>query len=127
MNGLSEALSAAGLLLAALALIYSTWTPAIDAAISLPMGTTPNEVNRSKGEVRAVRNGRALPIAIASWVILAIFLVRDWDILTSPWRCADETHCEFSDIAAVFLLTQVLVLGLAIHSVSQVRNLNAKL
>lgn len=123
---MADALSAAGLLLAALALVYSAWSAPIDSAINKPMGTTPVEVARNKKDIRAVRNERALPLLIASLLILAAFVPRDLSILLSV-SCVGDNGCRYDDIAAVFLLTQMLVSVFAIYMGGQVRRLNRKL
>lgn len=127
MNDMSDALSAAGLLLAALALVYSAWSPSIEAAIGASVGTTDGEKRRVKDAARAIRNRRAWPIAISCWLILIAFGVRDYEIAKSTAGCWSGGGCHYDDIAAVFLLTQLLVLGMAIHAQNQVGRLNQKI
>jgi signal transduction histidine kinase len=126
MSSMPDALSAAGLLLAAVALVYSAWSPQIDAAIDKSMGTTDGEISRSRDEVRAVRNQRAAPLLIAGLLILAAFLRRDIGIICSV-KCAGQRGCTYDDIAAVFLLTQVLVGAFVIYLFGRIRQLNRKL
>jgi hypothetical protein len=119
MSGISDALSAAGLLLAALALVFSAWSGSIEGAIKDNLGTTDDAVTEKKKEIRAVRRFRALPIAIACWALLVAFLYRDITILRTAWRCLASSKCEYDDIAVIFLLTQVLILGMALHATHQ--------
>lgn len=126
MSSMADALSAAGLLLAALALVYNAWSAQIDAAINKPLGTTDSEIERSKHHVRGVRNGRAVPLLVASLLILGAFAARDAGIFCSL-RCVGKPNCQYDDIAAVFLLTQVLVSGFVIYLGGQIRQLNLKL
>lgn len=123
---MADALSAAGLLLAALALVYSAWSPQIDAAKTKPMGTTAGEIDRNKDDVRAVRNGRAVPLLVASVLILVAFLPRDLGILCSISKVG-EVGYEYDDIAAIFLLTQVLVTAFSFHLWTQIRQLSKRL
>jgi hypothetical protein len=124
---MDDALSAASLLLAALALIYSAWSASIEAAATKQMGTTDAAIERSKSEVRETRNRRAVPLAIGCWLILAGFAVRDIRILATAWKCVGPVSCDYDDIAVVFLLTQVFVFVMAIHMYGQIRRLNKKL
>lgn len=130
MSGMSDALSAASLLLAALALVYSAWSASIQEAIDTPMGTTETQTKRRKDDIRGVRNRRAWPIAAACWLIVAGFFFRDVCIVMSVISCMRSPACgiaDYDDIAAVFLLTQLLVLGMAIHMQGQVARLSKKL
>ena len=123
---MSDALSAAGLLLAALALVYSAWSASIEAAINAPTGTTDAEVRRLKNNTRALRNGRAWPLAIACWLILLAFSHRDYEIVKTVWQCWRGSGCSYDDISAIFLLTQLLILGMAFHAQRQVGRLSRK-
>ena len=124
---MDDALAAASLLLAALALVYNAWSASIEAAIKQPMGTTSGETDRRKKDVRSIRNRRAWPLAISCWLILAAFVARDFSIVATSWRCIGPMICDYYDIAVMFLLTQVFVLGMAIHMQRQIGRLNGKL
>lgn len=123
---MSDALSAAGLLLAALALVYSAWSPSIEEAINAPTGTTDGETTRLKDTARTLRNRRAWPIAIACWLILLAFVGRDYEIVKTVWQCWHGAGCTYDDISAIFMLTQVLIFGMALHTQGQVGRLRKK-
>lgn len=127
MSNMDDALAAASLLLAALALVYNAWSASIEAAIKMQMGTTPAQIDRNKDEVRSIRNRRARPLVISCWLILAAFVARDFSIVATSARCIGPMSCEYDDIAVMFLLTQMLVLGMAIHMQRQIGRLNGKL
>jgi hypothetical protein len=127
MSDTADALAAGGLLLTALTLVYTVWSPAIEASIDRTFSPGEAEKERQKTAVRAVRSRKALPIAIASWLILLAFLRRDLCILTGAAVCLADGGCPYDDVSAVFLLTQVLLVGLAAHVTGQVRSLNKTL
>ena len=124
---MDDALAAASLLLAALALVYNAWSASIEVAIKMQMGTTPAQIAGNKDAVRSIRNRRARPLAISCWLILVAFVVRGFSIIDTSIRCIGPTSCDYNDIAVMFLLTQVLVLGMAIHMQKQIGRLNKKL
>ena len=128
MSGsLTDALSAAGLLLAALALVYSTWTASIDKAITDAISTEEGQKKEDQDKVRSIRNWRAAPMAAASWLITLVFLPRDIQLLCTSVTALASGKGQYDDVAAVFLVSQMLFIGLAIYVSNQVSKLNAKL
>ena len=127
MSPMADALSAASLLLAALALVYSAWTPSIEAAINTTFGTGDTEVARQKAEIRSIRKYRAVPIAIACWLLVVAFVWRDVQIIVTAVTCLGPIGCHYDEIAAIFLLTQALLIGMALHAGHQIGRLSKKL
>lgn len=127
MSAMSDALSAASLVLAALALVYSAWSGSIERALNEKLGTTKDQVAAQKKEWAEVRKYRALPIAYACWALLIIFLCRDISILCGAWRCVGSPNCRYDDIAVIFLLTQVLILGMALHTTRKAGEIKKRL
>ncbi len=121
---MADALAAAGMLLAALALVYTVWTPTIDNAIRKVFSADLNKKDKEKDEVRSVRLWHAAPIAAACWLILTVFTWRDLSILTGAVTCIGDKNCRYDDVAAIFLVTQLVVFGLALHATGQVRRLS---
>jgi hypothetical protein len=127
VSGIGDALSAASLLLAALALVYGTWSASIDAETNRTYATSANTKEDEKKETRSVRNRRALPMAVGSWLIAVTFVPRDLGIFRNVLACAQQDHCGYDDVAAVFVLTQVFILALALHLTGRVLALGNKL
>lgn len=127
IGSINDAVSSAGLLLAALALILAAWTPAIDAALagSLQPGDAGT---RQKSDIKSILNLKSRPLAIASWLVAALFVPRVIDILGKTVECATAVGqaCGYNDVAAVFLMTQGVIVILAIHASYQAIQLHRK-
>lgn len=117
-----DALSAAGLLLAAIALVYSAWSASIETEVNRKYSPQEQTKKDEKQATRRVLNSRAWPMTIACWLVFAIFVPRSLDILRTILECARSSGagCSYDDVAAIFLLTQVVVVGLAVHLTKQV-------
>ncbi|MDB5575344.1 MAG: hypothetical protein JWR80_520 [Bradyrhizobium sp.] len=120
MNDLANPLSAASLLLTVLALLYGAWSASIQAAIDDTLPTASMARDAAKKAIRRLRNRRALPLALGGWLILIAFVPRDLDIQATSAACMGDPECHYDDVATVFLLTQLFMLGMAIHLTSQV-------
>jgi hypothetical protein len=120
---MSDALTAASLLLAALALIYSAWSTSIDAAISQPLSPNAKAKAREQAEIRKILTGRARPLSITAWLIALVFAPRSYELLATAAICAGPQTCNYNDVGAIFLLTQLVVLALALHLTARVRDL----
>lgn len=127
MSSVADALSSASMLLAALALVYSAWSGSIDAEANRMYSAERNTKVDEQKETKLVRDRRAWPMAMGCWLIVAAFAPRDFDILGTVLACAQRGGCAYDDVAAIFLLTQLLVLGLALHLSGRIRALNTKL
>jgi hypothetical protein len=127
MSSMGDALSSASLLLAALALVYGAWSGSIDKETNRIYAAGENTKEDEKKETRRVRNRRALPISVGSWLIAVTFVPRDFDIFRNTLSCAEQDHCGYDDVAAIFILTQVFILALALHLTGRVRALSNKL
>lgn len=123
---MSDALTAAGLLLAALALVYSAWSASIDAAISQPLSPNAQAKAREQAEIRKIHIGRAWPLAITAWLIALVFAPRSYELLATAAVCARAQTCNYDDVGAIFLLMQLVVLALALHLTARVRDLGKR-
>lgn len=125
---LSDAVSSAGLLLAALALVFNAWASSIDEALNKTFSPNEAEKIREKSAITMICNRRAKPLAIGSWLIVAVFIPRDIVILTATMSClaTGGNECGYDEVAAIFLLTQMVFAFLAWHVSSQVRELTKK-
>ena len=127
MSDIANPLSAASLLLAVLALLYSAWSISMQAALDKVFATGDKARAEEKGAIRRLRNRRAAPIAIGSWLITFAFVPRDYDLLATSAACFRNPACHYDDVAALFLLTQVFLIAMAIHLAGQVVALNKKI
>lgn len=125
---MADALSSAGLLLAALALVFSAWTPSIECALNKNFSPGAAEKAREKKSIKSIRGRRALPLAVASWLITILFIPRDIAIFVTTAGCVTTRGkgCGYDDVAVIFLLTQMVFAFLAWHVSSQARELNKK-
>jgi hypothetical protein len=127
MNVITDALAAAGMLLAALTLVYSAWSASIDAGLNKTFSPGAAAKIREKDDIRAVRNYRAAPMAVACWLVAIIFARRDLHIISESLKYFGAKSWEYDDVSTIFLFTQVLVIGLALHVSRQILGLNDKL
>ncbi len=125
MNSMQDALSSASLLLAALALVYSSWSGSIDTELNRTYSGNVEQKEREKERVRLVLHRRAWPLAIASWSVVIAFVPRLLDIVGFSLSCTE--NCTYDDVSAVFLLTVLLMAGLALHLSGMVFALHKKL
>ena len=120
MTEMADALSAASLLLAAVALVYGAWSGDIEKEASRTYSPNAKAKEREKAVSRAVLWRKAIPLAIAGWFILAVFAPRTvvitWDtgraLLTGRWR--------YDDVSTIFVLSTGLTLALALHLLGRV-------
>ncbi|TRC87880.1 hypothetical protein FJV80_12115 [Mesorhizobium sp. WSM4310] len=124
---MSDALASASLLLAALALVYGAWSTSIEAAINKTFSANATIKAKEKGDIRRIRNYRALPLAISAALVFILFLPRSFQLLCVVVRCMGRDGCRYDDVSAVFLLTQCLVAGLTVHLAFQIAKLNENL
>lgn len=114
---IDHAISAASLVLAVLAALYTLWLAEIGRALALKC--EPDSTNRGpqKSHVVSALLTKGLPLAVTSVVAAGIMLPRSLLILQealshwSAWR--------FDDVKAMLVLTTALLLMLAVVSVAQ--------
>lgn len=117
MSPMPDALSSASLLLAAIALVYSTWSHSIEAQATRTYSGELNTKIEEQKETQDVLNFRARPLMVVSWLVFVTFLPRSGGLLATAVSCAarSKMHCTYDDVAAIFLLTQLVIVGLALH------------
>lgn len=128
ISPMSDAVSSAGLLLAALALVFSAWSPSIDGALYKSFSPNNAEKMREKLEIKAIRDRRATPLAVGSWLIVAVFIPRDVALFGAAAGCVANCRngCAYDDVAVIFLMTQMVFAFLAWHVSGQVKKLTRK-
>lgn len=120
-----DALSSASLLLAAIALVYGAWSPSIDAEVARVYSANAETKADEQADARRILAGRARPLAACCWLVAVVFLPRCWGIGAETVRCiaALDRDCAYDDVAAVFVLAEVVISTLALHLTSRVRML----
>lgn len=127
MSDLANPLSAASLILAAIALVYSAWSPLIQQQIDRPF--SPNDTVRAdeQAELRRTMVWRAIPLALASTTVLIVFAPRAFGFLMSALDYWQGSKSRYDDVAAIFIVTQFFVAGLSVHLWKQVSRLRSRL
>jgi hypothetical protein len=116
---IDDALSAAGLLLAIVALIFSAWQEDISDAIGLQASTDKSKTASLRTKALATLRKKAVPLAIGALLAAAIFGHRAFMILLTL-RFATRAGYGFDDIGAAFVLTELFVALIAAVAVRQV-------
>lgn len=126
---IDNALSAAGLLLAIVALIFSAWKDDITDAIGLQPSTDKSKTAGLQTKALTTLREKAVPLAIGALLAAVIFGYRAFVILLTL-RFATRPGYEFDDIGAAFVLTElfvVLIARVAIRQVIELRHTISKL
>ena len=121
---LSDAITAAGLVLAVLAVLYTLWLPDVGAALAIiPL---PDEDDRGPQRAQVMRAllAKALPLGIATVAATLILLPRG--IVIVEEALAHGGTWAYDDIKAMFVLTLALLVVLAIVACAQVYGLVMK-
>ncbi|MFC7498470.1 hypothetical protein ACFQRC_04465 [Enterovirga sp. GCM10030262] len=121
---LPDAISAASLVLAVLAALYTLWLPNVLAALAVTPETDPDDRGPQRAQVRIALLTKALPLTFATSAAALILLPRGIAILAEVW--AHWRDSSFDDVKAFYVLTLSLMLLLAIVSATQVVGLLAK-
>jgi hypothetical protein len=108
-SNLADALSALSLLIAAFAVFFGLWQP--DVAKALAMEPKRYRVSRND-QVAEARSALWRMIALAGMALLVglVFLCRAWSIA----REAIFVGGDYDDLATAFVVSEILVLGIAV-------------
>lgn len=120
MTGMDDALSAASLLLAAIALVYSAWSGDIEREAGRTYSPNAKAKEKEKIGTRAVLWRKAIPLAAAGWAVLAVFVPRAIVITSETCRAMSAGTWRYGDVSTVFVLATMLTLGLALHLAGRV-------
>lgn len=121
---LPDAISAASLVLAVLAALYTLWLPAVSAALKIDPAPDKDDRGPQRTEVMLALLTKALPLGIATVAATLILLPRGIAIIAEAR--VHRTDWVFDDVKAFFLLTLALMLLLAIVSMVQLIGLILK-
>lgn len=121
---LPDAISAASLVLAVLAALYTLWLSDVSAALAIAPKDDQDDRGPQRAQVMLALRAKALPLGLATVASTMILLPRGIGILAEAWAHWRE-WC-FDDVKALFVLTLSLILLLASVSAAQVVGLIAK-
>ncbi|NTE56406.1 hypothetical protein G6M78_15115 [Agrobacterium tumefaciens] len=121
---LSDAISAASLVLAVLAALYTLWLPAVTTALDLKPASDPDDRGPQRGKIMSAILTKAMPLSLAAIASISILAPRGAAIIVEIWH--HHAEWAFDDVKAMFVLTLALMLLLAIVSVTQLVRLVAK-
>lgn len=121
---LPDAISAASLVLAVLAALYTLWLPAVSAALAITPATDKEDRDPQRKQVVTALFTKSLPLAGATFAATLILLPRGIAIIVEAWTRWREWG--FDDVKAFFVLTLSLMLLLALVSAAQLVGLLAK-
>jgi hypothetical protein len=123
---MADPLAAASLVMAVIAMLYGAWSAEIDRAATLALRPLKaDRVRLDRPGIRRALVSKALPLWFGALTTLVIFAWRAIQVVRSIWdHPADAT---FDDVAAAFLVTQIVILLLVYTLGAQVLALRQKL
>lgn len=111
---MSEALSAASLLLAMIALVFGAWWPSITAAAEFRFAKS--ELNRpeERRPIRTTLIGQAIPLTVSAVVAAVIFMPRALGLVKDGIECDCFSLDQLNDVAAAFVVSEILLCTIAL-------------
>lgn len=113
MTDLSDVISTASLLLALVTALMSFWYSDVTQAIGKSNPNLANERKTLLNQIAPIFWSKALPLAVGSIIIAVVFLNRALQIFFEALESFD-TGSKYNDLKAAFLVTEFLLLILAI-------------
>ena len=113
MTDLSDVISTASLLLALVTALMSFWYSDVTQAIGKSNPNLANERKTLLNQIAPIFWSKALPLAVGSIIIAVVFLNRALQIFFEALE-SFNTGAKYNDLKAAFLVTEFLLLILAI-------------
>jgi uncharacterized membrane protein len=113
-----DVISTATLLLAIVTALMGFWYADVSKALGEDEPNLANEKKTVVNRIKPVFRGKALPLAIGSTVVALIFVWRTIEIILEAIRSVG-TGATYSDMKTAFVATEVLMIVLAVVSVSR--------
>lgn len=114
---LSDAISAASLVLAVLAALYSLWLGDVNAALAITPKTDPDDRKPQRKQATSALLSKALPLMVATASAALVLGPRSFAILCEAYQ--HHADWPFDDVKALFVLTSALLAVLAIVATVQ--------
>jgi len=116
---MSDLLSAASLILAIIAVIYSLWYPAIEHALLLPVSSHAADNRKNHAEARRMFFQKALPLCVATALAVAVFGPNAISICIVSCQVAAEQGfhaiATYDAVRAAFVFVVLLSVGSLAH------------
>jgi hypothetical protein len=125
MTVTGDLLTAAGLLLATIGLVYSVWYPEMTAAIGLDPLRHRLDRDPQIATVRSALFSRAIPLLAA--VLLLLFALAPVAISVVTHALTDQWGHRYEPVRAIFVGVWVLIVAMAVATGDLVRRLILKL
>jgi hypothetical protein len=126
-----DLLTALSMLVGAVGLIYGTWHADISDALRTEVRPKRLDRGRDRAVVLRAHNGRALPVAIAAWVLVAIFTPTVAGVIVTGVRRFIDDPTRFlrtyDPVPLAFLAVYLVAIVLAIAATVTVHRLRVLL
>lgn len=119
MRTIADALSAAGLLLAMIALIFGAWWPQLAKAADFSFADSKPNRKEQRGPIYATLFGQAVPLAIGAFCAALIFLPRALGLIEEAMACGCFELNRLDDVAAAFVVSEALLILIACAALVQ--------
>lgn len=119
MSAMTEALSAASLLLAVIALIFGAWWPQLSRAATFAFDKSKGNRKGERWPIAATLLGQALPLSLGGLAAAFVFLPRAWRLTTQAIVCGCPTPDRLDDVSAAFVVSEGLLWLIALAAVVQ--------
>ncbi len=113
-GSMADVLSGSSLVVAVIAAFFALWQADIAAALTADVPEDP--LNRDPAPVQAVIAHRLRPLFVIALVAFGILAPRAILLLTDTVGCAARMGrgCQYADVGGLFLMTEILLLGLVL-------------
>lgn len=116
---MTDALSAAGLLLAMIALIFGAWWPRLTYAASFGFADSKPNRKEERGPIWAILLGQAAPLMLGAVAAALVFAPRAWGLIREALACDCASLGRLNDVAAAFVVSEALLCLIAAAVVVQ--------
>ncbi len=116
---MTDALSAASLLLAMIALIFGAWWPSLTHAASFTFARSKDNRKEERGPICAIFWGQAVTLSSAAIAAALIFMPRAARQTSDALACGCFSVENLNDVAAAFVVSEILLCLIAVALVIQ--------
>jgi hypothetical protein len=120
-GSITDVLSGSSLVVAVIAAFFTLWQADITTALATPLPEDP--MNGDPGPVQQVIVYKLRPLVLISLAAFAVLAPRAILLLSDTAACTVRggDGCQYDDVAGLFLMTEVLLLGLVLIIGAQLR------
>ncbi|MFN3352949.1 MAG: hypothetical protein ACK4Z5_05010 [Brevundimonas sp.] len=124
---MTDALSAASLLLAMIALIFGAWWPKLTFAAEFEFSESEGNRPEQRRPIRATLFGQAIPLTIGAVVAALIFAPRTLKLMQDAIACGCPSPARLNDVAAAFVVSEILLWTIAVALIVQTSRISVNL